>query len=115
MRCSYSPSFISLCGVSVNDWGQLYWWSTPQPLNPLSGEANRVMAEDAEYQRKETQQVEWVENELTETLCEMCPLLEPANQRRINVAGVVRSKNQVNETDGFLKRENARSTQFVCV
>ena len=40
------------------------------------------MAEDAEYQRKETKQVEWVESELTETLCEMSPLLEPANQRR---------------------------------
>ena len=81
--------------------GQLFWWSTPQPLNPLSGETNRVMSEDAEYRRKETKQVERVENELAETLCETSPLLEPANQRRMNVAGMVRSKSHVNETDGF--------------
>ena len=101
VRCSYSPSFICLCGFSVNDFAQLCWWSTPQPLNPLSSETNRVMAEDAECQRKETKQVEWVENELNETLCEMSPSLEPASQRRINVARVVRSKSQVNETEGF--------------
>ena len=102
VRCSYSLSFIFFSvAFSVNEFGQLFWWSTPRPLNPLSVEANRVKAEDAEYQRKETKHVEWVEHELAETLCEMSPSLELANQRRINVAGVVRSKSHVNETGGF--------------
>ena len=42
----------------------------------------------------ETEQVERVENELAETLCEIFPLSEPATEE-------VRSKSHVNEIDGL--------------